>query len=100
MKESTYLRVFHNWKLGKDTVLSKYKYSILYSPLMHTWYFIRADKNKENWDWYEPCPEELGLKWDEPVPEELWKKVASYCDNDVIATESAFNIISSTLSIK
>ena len=35
--------------------------------------------------------QELGLKWDEPVPEELWEKVASYCDNDVIATEAVFN---------
>lgn len=35
--------------------------------------------------------QELGLPWDEPVPEELWQKVAEYCDNDVIATEAAFN---------
>lgn len=35
--------------------------------------------------------QELGLKWDEPVPEELWHKVADYCNNDVIATESVFN---------
>ncbi|GHU53696.1 hypothetical protein AGMMS49975_12480 [Clostridia bacterium] len=34
---------------------------------------------------------ELGMPWDEPVPEELWFKVAEYCDNDVIATESTFN---------
>lgn len=38
--------------------------------------------------------QELGLPWDEPVPEELWIKVAEYCDNDVIATESAFNYLS------
>ena len=56
MKESTCLRIFHNWRRGEDTVLSKYKYSILYCPLMFTWYFIRADKNGENWDWYKPCP--------------------------------------------
>lgn len=37
---------------------------------------------------------ELGLPWDEPVPEELWTKVAEYCDNDVIATEAAFNYLS------
>lgn len=57
MKESTYLRIFHNWKRGKDTVLSKYKYSILFAPLMNAWYFIRADKNDENWDWHKPCPD-------------------------------------------
>lgn len=38
--------------------------------------------------------QELGLPWDEPVPEELWIKVAEYCDNDVIATEAAFNYLS------
>ena len=36
---------------------------------------------------------ELGLKWDEPVPEELWILVAEYCDNDVIATEKAFDYL-------
>ena len=35
--------------------------------------------------------QELGLPWDKPVPEEQWKTVASYCDNDVIATEAVFN---------
>ena len=35
--------------------------------------------------------QELGLPWDQPVPEELWPKVASYCDNDVIATEAVFD---------
>ena len=35
--------------------------------------------------------QELGLDWDSPVPEELWEKVASYCDNDVLATEAVFN---------
>ena len=35
--------------------------------------------------------QELGLPWDEPVPESMWEKVASYCDNDVIATEAVFN---------
>ena len=34
---------------------------------------------------------ELGLPWDEPVPEEKWVDVATYCDNDVIATEAVFN---------
>ena len=36
---------------------------------------------------------ELGLPWDQPVPEELWPQVAEYCDNDVIATEAAFNYL-------
>lgn len=35
--------------------------------------------------------QELGLPWDQPVPEELWKKVAEYCDNDVLATEAVFH---------
>lgn len=34
--------------------------------------------------------QELGLPWDQPVPEERWNEVASYCDNDVIATEAVF----------
>lgn len=38
--------------------------------------------------------QELGLPWDKPVPEDMWIKVAEYCDNDVIATEAAFNYLS------
>lgn len=38
--------------------------------------------------------QELGLPWDQPVLEEMWPKVAEYCDNDVIATEAAFNYLS------
>lgn len=37
--------------------------------------------------------QELGLPWDQPVPEDQWTKVAEYCDNDVIATEAAFNYL-------
>lgn len=37
--------------------------------------------------------QELGLPWDQPVPEDMWIKVAEYCDNDVIATEAAFNYL-------
>jgi hypothetical protein len=37
--------------------------------------------------------QELGLPWDQPVPEELWTKVAEYCDNDVLATEAAFDYL-------
>lgn len=37
---------------------------------------------------------ELGLPWDQPVPEEKWNLVAEYCDDDVIATEAAFNYLS------
>ena len=36
---------------------------------------------------------ELGLPWDQPVPEEKWPMVAEYCDNDVLATEAAFNYL-------
>ena len=36
---------------------------------------------------------ELGLPWDKPVPEERWIEVAEYCDNDVVATEAAFNYL-------
>lgn len=35
--------------------------------------------------------QELGLPWDEPVPEEKWDLVASYCENDVSATEAVWN---------
>lgn len=37
--------------------------------------------------------QELGLPWDKPVPEEQWETVAEYCDNDVVATEAAFNYL-------
>lgn len=37
---------------------------------------------------------ELGLPWDQPVPKDQWIKVAEYCDNDVIATEAAFDYLS------
>ena len=33
---------------------------------------------------------ELDIDWDLPVPEELWAEVASYCENDVTATEAVF----------
>ena len=38
--------------------------------------------------------QELGLPWDQPVPEELWPKVGDYCENDVLATEAAFDYLS------
>ena len=37
--------------------------------------------------------QELGLPWDQPVPEDKWDRVAEYCDNDVKATEAAFNYL-------
>lgn len=37
--------------------------------------------------------QELGLPWDKPVPEDKWPMVADYCDNDVDATEAAFNYL-------
>ena len=36
---------------------------------------------------------ELGFRWDQPVPEDKWEEVASYCDNDVIASEAAFHYL-------
>ena len=44
--------------------------------------------------------QELGLPWDQPVPEEKWVEVAEYCDNDVIATEAAFNYLSADWSAR
>ncbi len=44
--------------------------------------------------------QELGLPWDKPVPEELWEKVAEYCDNDVIATEAAFEYLSADFTAR
>lgn len=37
--------------------------------------------------------QELGMPWDQPVPKDKWDLVAKYCDNDVIATEAAFNYL-------
>lgn len=37
--------------------------------------------------------QELGIPFDQPVPEALWEQVAEYCDNDVNATEAAFNYL-------
>lgn len=34
--------------------------------------------------------QELGLPWNKPVDPSLWKKVAGYCENDVMATEATF----------
>lgn len=36
---------------------------------------------------------ELGIRWDEPVPKDKWELVASYCDDDVLATEAAFDYL-------
>lgn len=36
---------------------------------------------------------ELGIPWDQPVPEEKWIQVAEYCDNDVLATEAAWDYL-------
>ncbi len=44
--------------------------------------------------------QELGLPWDKPVPEELWETVAEYCDNDVIATEAAFEYLSADFTAR
>lgn len=34
--------------------------------------------------------QEMDIPWDKPVPEDMWKKVAKYCENDVIATEAVW----------
>ena len=34
---------------------------------------------------------ELGLPWEQPVPKEEWERVATYCKNDVVATEAVFH---------
>lgn len=36
---------------------------------------------------------ELGLPWDQPVPEDKWPMVGEYCDDDVDATEAAFDYL-------
>jgi len=42
---------------------------------------------------YQPIVhKELGIPWDEPVPESRWEEVASYCCNDVLATEAVFKL--------
>lgn len=35
--------------------------------------------------------QELNFPWDQPVPESKWDIVATYCENDVLATEAVFN---------
>ena len=37
--------------------------------------------------------QELGWPWDKPVPKEKWEEVGDYCENDVIATEEAFDYL-------
>lgn len=37
--------------------------------------------------------QELGMPWDQPVPEDKWELVGDYCENDVIATEAAFDYL-------
>lgn len=36
---------------------------------------------------------ELGFDWNKPVPEDKWNLVSEYCDNDVLATEAAFDYL-------
>ena len=43
---------------------------------------------------------ELEFPWDQPVPEQFWEKVAEYCDNDVIATEAAFEYLQSDFTAR
>lgn len=37
---------------------------------------------------------ECEYDWNQPVPQNKWEYVAEYCDNDVLATEAAFNYLS------
>ena len=37
--------------------------------------------------------EELPIPFDQPAPEGLWKQVGDYCENDVRATEAAFDYL-------
>lgn len=37
--------------------------------------------------------QELGIPFDQPVDASLWDQVGEYCDNDVIATEAAFDYL-------
>ena len=37
--------------------------------------------------------QELGIPFDQPVDVSMWEEVGLYCDNDVIATEAAFNYL-------
>lgn len=39
--------------------------------------------------------QEMGIPWDQPVPEEQWPLVGDYCENDVRATEAAFDYLES-----
>ena len=39
--------------------------------------------------------QELGFDWNQPVPEDKWVQVSEYCDNDVLATEAAFEYLKS-----
>lgn len=44
--------------------------------------------------------QELGYDWDEPVPEDKWVFVSEYCDNDVIATEKAFEYLTADFTAR
>ena len=37
--------------------------------------------------------QELGWPWDKPVPKDKWELVGDYCENDVVATEEAFDYL-------
>lgn len=37
--------------------------------------------------------QELGMDWNKPVPEDKWVLVSEYCDNDVLATEAAYDYL-------
>ena len=65
-------------------------YNISYTDIYD--YVGLKDKSLKKWEIeLGILHQELGLPWDKPVPKELWEKVASYCDNDVTATEAVWN---------
>lgn len=66
-------------------------YNISYTDIYD---FSSDKKSLKKWEIELGLPHvEMDLPWDEPVPEELWDKVASYCINDVNATDYVFDFL-------
>ena len=78
-----------NTKKGEKGVMFGEAYNISYTDVYD---FAAKKQSLKKWEIELGLHhQELGLPWDQPVPEEMWERVASYCDNDVIATEAVFN---------
>lgn len=55
------------------------------------WDFASEKMSLKKWELELGLPhKEINIPWDQPVPEDRWEEVASYCDNDVEATEGVF----------